>query len=1686
MSGGSDMAKKGKSVRNNHRRLATGEMSQKLQNGVGAFMDASVDAFLLFDENLDLLSINPAGERMLGISKEAVEGKNILDFAPEIKKTGRYDKYLDVIKTGDPFFAEDIFPHSRFGEMHLSVKAFKMRKGMGMIVNDITEHRRVEDALKHSEKYFRALIENASDAVAVVTKEGLIGYESPSFKRMLGYNPEEMKGKNSFWLVHQDDLPKAAELFTQLVQNPSETVKTEIRCRHSDGSWRMLEVVGRNLISDPMVAGIVANFRDITEQRRVEEALRESELVATATIEGMSDGVMLVSMDGKVAYINKAFEKILGYKVEEVVGTSAVELPTYRDSKDKKKAREALRRVIEKGSTEPIDVIALTKDGDEIPISFSASVIKDAQGNPKTLVAVIRDITERKRMEEALRESEEEYHCLVDWAPDIIFRWSPDKGLEYVSRAATRITGYTVEELMASPMMGMEIAKEGDERLAGDYEKVTTGEASMPSREVTLVRKDGKRVYLDLRSHAIRNEKGEFVAFEGILRDITDRKRMEEALRQSEEYFRALTENSSDAVVVLDADGTVRYEGPSTGHIWGYKSGEQIGHNGFQFVHPDDIVTVAEAFAELLQNPGISQQVEARMRHEDGSWRVLEAIGTNLLDNPAVRGIVINSRDITERKRMEEELRLLSDAVKMTTESVVIADLKGRIVDINEAGLKMYGLDDRADLVGKNPFDIIVPEDQPKALENMAKVIETGVVKDIEYHIKKKDGRKALIETSVSLIKGGKRDPKGIVAVARDITERRKAEERIKRSYEIQSVLNNLLRTSLTGISLDEQLQLFLEHIVSIDSFGLEAKGAIFLVEGEAGVLVLKAHKGLAKPLLSTCARVPFGRCLCGRAALSGEVQFADRLDERHENCYEGITQHGHYCVPILSSGKVLGVINLYVGVGHTRDEMEEGFLIAVSDVIAGIIERRRMEEELAKSEAKYRSLIETAGAGVTTIDLKGELVLVNEALCNILGYSQEELLGKNFADFLHPDDAAGILDWFSRGLKGEREKPKLEFRAIHKEGHSIWCYSSPTAIVHEHNTIGFNAIIYDIAERKRMEEALRRSEEKLRLYLDNSPDAIYIMDANAAFLYGNKTAEKFAGYLKEELIGKSFLELSLLSEEDLLKAARLFEFSLAGKPTGPDELELIRKDGSRVFVEISTYPSREGGKLEIIGIARDITERRRAEEDLRLKSNAIENAISAIAMSDMTGRITYVNKACMRLWGASNYDELIGKPYWILLEPKEVGIATEIARVMMEKHVWQGELTGRNKEGKELSVLVSSGIVTDEKGNPIHTVSSFVDITERIKAEEALRRSEEKLRLMFESITDGIVVTNLNGVIIEANEGAAQIGGFGSREGILGRSAFELIAPRHHEEAAVNMQKTLEQGSVTNMEYTLVRADGSEYPGELSAAVLEDASGNPVGFVGIIRDITERKRAEEEKKKMEEQLRLAGRLAAVGELAAGVAHELNNPLAAIQGYAQLLASSGDMEGHTKKDIEVIYREALRASKITQNLLSFARRHEPEKNLISLNEVLEKTIELHAHQMKVNNIELEVELAPDLPKTMADFHQMQQVFVNLINNAEQAMVETHGKGRLVIRTQKTDGMIQVSFKDNGPGISEENMKRVFDPFFTTKEVGKGTGLGLSICYGIVEAHGGRIYARSKLGEGVTFVVELPIVSGREK
>ena len=308
--------------------------------------------------------------------------------------------------------------------------------------------------------------------------------------------------------------------------------------------------------------------------------------------------------------------------------------------------------------------------------------------------------------------------------------------------------------------------------------------------------------------------------------------------------------------------------------------------------------------------------------------------------------------------------------------------------------------------------------------------------------------------------------------------------------------------------------------------------------------------------------------------------------------------------------------------------------------------------------------------------------------------------------------------------------------------------------------------------------------------------------------------------------------------------------------------------------------------------------------------------------------------------------------------------------------------------------------------------------------------------------------------------------------EEMVGHYAWEFV---HEEEIGQAIKAAIASGTTPSriVECSYIRRDGNIIAVLIDERLLRDEEGRVTGRRCTIQDVTELKRAQE-------RLQEAGRLASIGELAAGVAHEINNPLTSILGFSELLAA-GDLPESAKNDLEKISSDARRAARVVQNLLSFSRRRTPSKQFGDVAEIVKKSLEIKAYDLQVSNIQITTDLSEDVPNTMLDEYELVQVMVNLMTNAEQAMTEAHGGGQLTIRTTTVGDAIRISVTDDGGGFAPENINRIFDPFFTTKEVGKGTGLGLSICYGIVQQHGGQLWAENSPGGGARFHIELPVV-----
>jgi PAS domain S-box-containing protein len=354
-------------------------------------------------------------------------------------------------------------------------------------------------------------------------------------------------------------------------------------------------------------------------------------------------------------------------------------------------------------------------------------------------------------------------------------------------------------------------------------------------------------------------------------------------------------------------------------------------------------------------------------------------------------------------------------------------------------------------------------------------------------------------------------------------------------------------------------------------------------------------------------------------------------------------------------------------------------------------------------------------------------------------------------------------------------------------------------------------------------------------------------------------------------------------------------------------------------------------------------------------------------------------------------------------------------------------------------------------------------------QSQEFLTKSEQLYSTLVEKSNDGIVIID-KGLLKFANTKMTDITGY-TAEDLNERSFTDLISNEYKEFVTDDFQRRTSGNHLPDKyETTMLSKDGRKIFVEISLNTIE--LDKKAVVIALIRDITMRKL-------VQEQLITTDRLASIGELAAGVAHELSNPLTSVMGYTQLLLEQ-DVPVNFKKDLEIVNTEARRAADVTKNLLMFARRYAPEKQLINVNELIEKVLEIRSYEQKINNIKVIKELTPDIKPVIGDTSQLQQVFINIIINAEYSMIKAHHGGVLRVSTRNIDNSVKISFADDGIGIPGKDIPRIFDPFFTTKDLIRGTGLGLSICHGIITRHNGKIYAESESGQGATFIIELPV------
>ena len=597
--------------------------------------------------------------------------------------------------------------------------------------------------------------------------------------------------------------------------------------------------------------------------------------------------------------------------------------------------------------------------------------------------------------------------------------------------------------------------------------------------------------------------------------------------------------------------------------------------------------------------------------------------------------------------------------------------------------------------------------------------------------------------------------------------------------------------------------------------------------------------------------------------------------------------------------------------------------------------------------------------------------------------------------------------------------------------------------------------------ENARLFTAVEQANQHWLEIFDAITDFIVAHDETDKVLRVNRSLASMIGVPPSELIGVNMRALMALTG-DVASYSCPFCRSMA---TDSDEFVHPVFDHT-YLVSTSRVHGTSSEGVQTIHVLKDITDRREAERRYR---ELFDNIQEGLFFSTPAGRFIEVNDAMVRMLGYSSREELlqIDIPSQLYFSPDQ---NLQHAEVMKEHgHLRNFEATLRRKNGLPVHVLINAFGLYDTLGQLTQIRGLMLDVTGLRAYQSELHRERDFSGKILNNTQSLILVADTAGLISYANRRWSEAG-FEQRD-VLGRPLVALAAAGFVAPLAEAIRHTLEGQQVDNLELQIARGNGS--PGQFSANLspMRDEQGNIVSIVAVLTDITD-------SAVLRGKLVHSEKMAAVGQLVSGVAHEVNNPLTAILGFADLLMENPDLPENVRKDLRIILQEAQRTKQIVQNLLSFARQMPPQRNPVQLNAVLRRTIQLRSYDFTSHGIEIVEHLDEGLPEVIGDAHQLQQVFLNILNNAYDSAHEVGRPARIEIMTAKFGETVEVSFCDNGAGISQPD--RIFDPFFTTKEVGKGTGLGLSICYGIVKEHGGEILCHNNTGgQGATFIVRLP-------
>ncbi|HNB37014.1 MAG TPA: PAS domain S-box protein, partial [Anaerolineales bacterium] len=1585
------------------------------------------------------------------------------------------------------------------------------------IAADITARKQAEDNLRESERKYRDLINAMNDTVWVIDTDMKFLDVNDSAVKTLGYSRDELLS------MRVSDVDSAIEpgQIQQLIDRLGEEKIQVFESRHKARDGREFPVeISSSLVSYKGRTVVMSIARDITDRKRAEQKAHLAELRYRALIEYAPDGVVLIDTNGKFKYASPSVERIFGYSQDDLPNCNSVEMT---HPEDLSVVLGELAKLLEQPSYIPTLRYRFRHKNGEW--RWIESTFSNLIGTPgvEAIIINFRDIHERKLAEEKLWFAERRYRAMIENAPDGIALVSPNGKFNYLTPSAEKITGYSSLEIQSQDPTAMTHPNDLP-LVTGELEKVLKDPSYKPTIQYRFLTKSGDWRWVESTFSNLITLPG----LEALIlnfRDITERRLAEEALQKSQEMLKEAQRIARVGHMEWNRGDRYLTCSDEIYDIFKIQYGTPLSRQVLTQMIPLGEKERIQKLDAVAFQQRTDMDYEYFIRTLDGDTRWIHQMSKVAYDeNGSPTRMLVIIQDITERKKAEHILSESRTRLEMALEGAKAGmwdwNVQSGETVFNErwAEIVGYSLTELEPVSIKTWAELCHPDDLKRSNELLQKHFagETEFY-TCETRMRHKNGSWMWVLDQGRVMEwdeGGK--PVRMFGTHLDSTDQ-------KREELYTQVVLRLTNLAYESINMEELMCSMLEEAEGLTNSQISF---FHFVDEDQNKINLQAWSKNTTTNMCTAEgkgqHYPVNQAgVWADAVRTGEACiYNDYSSLAHR---KGLPD-GHSPVsrlislPIKRNNMVVAVL----GVGDKPQDYTEqdlNILRRLAETVFDIIMRKRAEEALRNNEYHFRTVADFTYDMEFWLNEDQTLLYVSPSCERITGYKREEFLNNPLLlqSIVHPEDRA-IFEKHGADEFHIPDPCSLDFRIITAEGQVRWINHSCQIVSDEEGKFRGRRVSHrDITERRRALEELRASEEKYRGLIKSLTNAISVMDINGNFLYVNDTAASDFGSTPQEVVGRNMRDLfpEPFASQQMGYVQSVFKIDQEIKY----ESQSMVKHGLRWFrVTFQPLHNENNEVTQVLINATDINDIKVAQQELQELNRTLEekvaqrtaevqdlyeNAPTGYHSINAAGKIVLINQTELN-WLGYTREEMIGHPaIEFVSEATRQAFLENFSILAQRGWVKDVEFDFIRKDGSILPVLLSATAIRDEAGNFVMSRSTIFDNTERKEAELAVRESEATYRALFENSNDGIFLMSATGEELQANQQALGMLGYTLEEylsmGKENQNPFTVEAAQRRD-SDEKFAALLNGEKVPLYERVFTAKNGRKVLVEINLSPVRDENGRIIMVQSVVRDITQRKAAEEALHHSRDQLsatNLALQKAsqAKNEFLANMSHELRTPLNGILGMSEILLDEirGPLNERQHNMVNIIESSGRHLLSLINDILDLSKIEAGKLELhfekVSVMDICQTSLIFIKEPAAKKSIQVEFEADPLVSTVYADMRRLKQILINLLNNAVKFTMP-NGYVKLKVKSDADNHLIHFSVIDNGIGISVDDQTRLFTPFTQvdsslTREY-EGTGLGLALVMELVELHNGSVKLESEVGQGSTFTVSIPWQAESEK